>query len=323
MVDKIISIIIPVYNVERYLEQCLQSIFSQGRFLDQIEVIIVNDGSPDNSHLIIEKYANKYLDIVRVVTQKNQGLSMARNNGLDVARGKYVWFVDSDDWLLDDSITIVLSEIKENPMVDVFASFLKQYYESDGSYHYSTYHGGLHFSGLSYLKKKLPSGASQRFVYKREFLDSNNLRFVPQILHEDAVWGFMMLYKAKHVKIIDKPIYVYRIRMSDSIMSSIKMRTAYDLIKGHKLTCEWMKKFVAIEDNKVFNYIIFGLIKTMLDFTKRLAATKEYKDFLQDNKTYIRKNALKAMAYKPLDISLLIIAIHPQLFAFLCKLLKK
>lgn len=323
MAEKVISIIIPVYNVEKYLSKCLQSIFSQQNIIDLIEVIIVNDGSPDNSHLIIEQYARKYYNTIRVHNQENQGLSMARNNGLDMAKGKYVWFVDSDDWLPDGSINNVIREIEANPEIDVFSSFLNEYFEDSESYRCTSYKGELYFSGLEYMDKKFPIGASQRYIYKRDFLNLNHIRFVPKILHEDAVWGYMMLYKAKHIKIISNPIYVYRRRVSDSIMSSITIRSAYDLIKGHKLMCEWMEEYVSIKDRKKFGYLVFGLIKTLLDFTKQLIATQEYRNFLKDNKGYIQRCALKAMQYKPFDISLLIIAIHPKLFSGICKLVLK
>lgn len=95
-----LSIIIPVYNVERYLRQCLESCLSQDVPKSQYEVIIVNDGSPDNSQAIIDEYSSKY-DNVRVLKKKNGGLSSARNAGLNIASGDYIWFVDSDDWVAD------------------------------------------------------------------------------------------------------------------------------------------------------------------------------------------------------------------------------
>ena len=97
---KRLSIIIPVYDVEAYLPECLDSIFSQRDALSDIEVILVNDGSPDGSAAILEEYRKRY-DNITVITQSNQGLSLARMNGLERAQGEYVWFVDSDDYLTD------------------------------------------------------------------------------------------------------------------------------------------------------------------------------------------------------------------------------
>ena len=97
-----LSIIIPVYNVEQYLEQCLQSITKQ--ITDFVEIIIINDGSPDNSALIIDNYKNRFTNQIVSVTQKNQGLSATRNNGIDLAKVDYIWFVDGDDWIINPEI---------------------------------------------------------------------------------------------------------------------------------------------------------------------------------------------------------------------------
>ena len=91
-----VSIIVPVYNVEKYLAQCLDSLINQT--LKEIEIICVNDGSKDNSAKILTAYAQKYVRI-KIINQTNQGLSAARNNGISVATGEYIGFVDSDDWV--------------------------------------------------------------------------------------------------------------------------------------------------------------------------------------------------------------------------------
>ena len=94
----ILSIIIPVYNVEKYVEKCIRSCENQDIPKENYEVIVVNDGSPDGSLAIVERLANEFSNI-KVINQENKGLSMARNTGLEAAKGEYVWFVDSDDWI--------------------------------------------------------------------------------------------------------------------------------------------------------------------------------------------------------------------------------
>ena len=115
-----VSIIIPVYNVERYLSQCLQSIFSQSNILDLLEVIIINDGSPDNSHLIIEQYVDKFPSLIRVVNQENQGLSMARNVGIEASTGEYITFIDSDD-SIEPNMYKTMLEKAESGKFDIVA----------------------------------------------------------------------------------------------------------------------------------------------------------------------------------------------------------
>lgn len=124
----LVSIIIPVYNVEQYIEQCLSSIYAQDISEDIFEVIAVNDGTPDNSMSIVKTIASQHKNLV-IINQENQGLSVARNTGLDHAKGEYIWFVDSDDWLTKDSLSIVLDTIISYPKIDVFATVLMMQYE--------------------------------------------------------------------------------------------------------------------------------------------------------------------------------------------------
>lgn len=102
----LVSIIIPIYNVEQYIEQCFTSIYAQDISEDIFEVIAVNDGTPDNSMSIVKTIASQHKNLV-IINQENQGLSVARNTGLDHAKGEYIWFVDSDDWLTKDSLSLV------------------------------------------------------------------------------------------------------------------------------------------------------------------------------------------------------------------------
>ena len=93
--EELISVVVPVYNVEKYLERCVDSIIKQT--YKNLDIILVDDGSQDNSGKICDKYKEKYNNI-QVIHQKNQGLSIARNNGLAIAEGNYITFIDSDDW---------------------------------------------------------------------------------------------------------------------------------------------------------------------------------------------------------------------------------
>jgi glycosyltransferase involved in cell wall biosynthesis len=96
-----ISIIIPVYNTEKYLRQCLNSVVMQT--LPDIEIIVINDGSTDNSQKIIEEYVTRYPQKISLINSANQGPGIARNQGINIANGEYIWFIDSDDWIYKDS----------------------------------------------------------------------------------------------------------------------------------------------------------------------------------------------------------------------------
>lgn len=286
----VLSIIVPVYKVELYLNQCLDSIVSQPcKF--KYEVILVDDGSPDACPQICDQWAAKY-DNVHVIHQKNQGLSMARNNGLEVAQGEYVWFVDSDDWLLSTAFEDFLSAIEEYPDVDVFSSFLREFYEKENRYSAVTSHYyGMTMTGKKYMDKNLPKGASQRFIYKRAFLNDNNLRFYPDILHEDGIWGCMFLYLAHAIHVMKRPVYVYRLRSAGSIMSSLSVRSAYDLTKGHQVLIEFMNEKVVASDQKWYRSQIFMMLECSIHFCAHLLNTPEYKEFISKNRSYIKNEA--------------------------------
>ena len=110
----ILSIVIPIYNVEKYIDGTLNSIYSQisGHSSD-VEVIMINDGSPDNSRAIAERYYKKYTSCSSLIDQDNMGLSCARNTGIKAAKGEYIWFIDSDDSIAPGSISEVIRYIKE------------------------------------------------------------------------------------------------------------------------------------------------------------------------------------------------------------------
>ena len=108
----ILSIIIPVYNVELYICRCLDSIYCQNQDLNKFEVIVINDGTPDNSMSFVYKYASKYKNLL-VIEQKNQGLSAARNVGLIMAKGDYIWFVDSDDMVMPNSLDFLITTLSD------------------------------------------------------------------------------------------------------------------------------------------------------------------------------------------------------------------
>lgn len=119
-----LSVIVPVYNVERFLPRCLDSLLRQGLIPGEYEVICVNDGSPDNSAVILAEYEQKYPDIFKVITQENQGLGGARNTGTAQARGEYVAYLDSDDYMIDNAYSYLLEHFcQDKPDVLCFNHF--------------------------------------------------------------------------------------------------------------------------------------------------------------------------------------------------------
>jgi glycosyltransferase involved in cell wall biosynthesis len=249
-----LSIIVPVYKTEQYLHRCLSSILEQDVDRGRYEVIIVNDGSPDNSQAIIDEYCAKY-DNVSCLVQTNQGLSMARNNGVDVAHGDYIWFVDSDDWVEPQSINYILAECQYNPDL---ISIHKVGVEKTEVYSSHT------TSGCDILLSRNFEHGAVYYVYSTKFWSSNSLRFVSGIYHEDSEFTPRSLYRAKRVRVITPPLYnVYC--NAESITRTINPKKSHDLL----IVAERLSKFrdeqvVESEIKSVFNYMISVILNNAL-----------------------------------------------------------
>ena len=128
MDSKLLTIVIPVYKVEKYIRQCMDSVIVPQTEMEQLEVIVVNDGTPDNSAKIAREYAEQYPETIRVIDKENGGHGSAWNVGLKMATGKYIRFLDSDDWLSDLSVLITRLETLD---VDLVFTHFNKYYDND------------------------------------------------------------------------------------------------------------------------------------------------------------------------------------------------
>lgn len=214
-----LSIIVPVYNMERWLLRCLKSLYSQNLSEKEFEIIIVNDGSTDNSEALASSFASEHSN-VRIINRENGGLSAARNTGLDHAIGRYVWFVDSDDYIEPNSIKPIL-EFAENNDLDVMGFFFQLAYE-DGrtiQYFYTPKFPNTVFSGPDFLCKTYFMMSPWACLYKRSFLEKNSLRYKEGILHEDEEFSPRVQFLAKRIAHSNEIVYNYSQR-EGSIMKS-------------------------------------------------------------------------------------------------------
>lgn len=227
-----ISFIVPVYNVEKYLDECVQSILKQT--MDDYEIILVNDGSPDNCPAMCVGYEIRYPDKVRVVHKKNGGLASARNAGLRVAKGEYIYFVDSDDYLLEDKV----SELYQKA-VDYNADVLQTSYftfdeESGISGTTRTSFETDRLFTHADMEKELCYASSKRRIifvwrnlYKRKFLEKYSIMFKDDLLMiEDGPFNMEAFSKAERFVAVDIPVLCYRIR--DNSLQRQKYVPDYD-----------------------------------------------------------------------------------------------
>lgn len=222
-----LSIIIPVYNVEQYIERCLQSCLQQPNVTaDDYELVIINDGTKDDSMTIVERITNG-LPNITLINQHNQGLSMARNAGLKAAKGDYVWFVDSDDWIEENCLYRIIERLGETE-VDALQLQYRNVY-SDNTYNnecYAIIKGVL--EGKDWLVKGQFFVPVQFMIYRREFLLHHQLSFYPGIYHEDNEFKPRALYLADSCASYDKVAYNYFRGNPNSITSTLRLKNGLD-----------------------------------------------------------------------------------------------
>lgn len=223
-----ISVIIPIYNQEKYLSDCLDNIINQS-FRD-IEIICINDGSTDNSLEILEDYALKE-ERIRIITQENQGLAATRNRGIEIANGKYVYFIDSDDYLESTALE-KLHDLSEKLDPDFIMFKLNNFDEGSGEPIIDDYYTMPHlkervgdnlfnYDDVSDFALKLAVNVPGNF-YNREFI--NDLRFPEGLLFEDNVFFTNALFKATKIYFYDEFLYHRRVR-ENSLSRSLSLDT--------------------------------------------------------------------------------------------------
>ncbi|EGF52297.1 Glycosyltransferase involved in cell wall bisynthesis [Bacteroides clarus YIT 12056] len=216
-----ISIIIPVYNVENYLAECLNSVVNQ-TYRD-IEIIIVNDGSTDNSFSIIQQY-QLHDERIKIINQENQGLSAARNAGMKVASGDYLWFIDSDDYVAINACEEFVKHLCTGCDLVVFNRCLFDDQEKE----IVTFNdvNKIYNSGRAYLLnavKYRDFAAPVCFkIFRRNLIQTLQLRFTKDIVYEDLLFSFEYLYNSNKVIVLDDNLYFYRHHRNGNITSTIK-----------------------------------------------------------------------------------------------------
>lgn len=209
------SIIVPVYNVEDYLDKCLSSIFSSS--YDNYEVIIVNDGTEDNSEKIIKDYMKKHKNII-YIKQENQGLSEARNHGIKKATGDYIIFVDSDDYIEKDLLSEINKSTKNNP--DLIRYQIKDVYNDKIiDYEEIPFENKSGVEAFDLITKYHYVENAWAYAYKRSYYLENNFEFKKGIYHEDFGIVPLIIIKANKVNSISYIGYDYYQR-DNSIMNN-------------------------------------------------------------------------------------------------------
>lgn len=205
-----LSIIIPVYNVEKYLNECVESIFNQGLSEDSLEVLLIDDGSKDKSLEVAKRLSTEHGNI-RVFHQENQGQAVARNKGIDESRGEYLMFIDSDDYLISDKLLDLLEIVSRDSLDAIIYNLQVQRKNGDISIiKIPDVEYGKVFSGEEVALRYFVFGGMWRGIFSRKVFEENKLRFRYGFTHEDAELCFRLYPRLGKVMFVDEAIYFYR-----------------------------------------------------------------------------------------------------------------
>lgn len=286
----LLSVIIPVYQVEAFIKKCIESVIFQEANEKKIEIILVDDGSYDSCPEICDDYASKH-DIIQVIHKKNGGLSDARNAGLEVAKGEYVFFVDSDDYISSQMYHRVLQIIqKYHPDVITFdGKVFNEVHETNSiKITNSMIHAKMNTNVLLTGKDFIGNELRQRNnfhcvvwlnIYRREYLLQNNFYFIKGLLHEDEAWTPRVILAAKSIYYIPSVLYYYRKR-EGSITTDIRNNKKH--IK-HLLSI--YSELIIFYKNNIRDKQLYALI--MDNLCKRILYNFAYWDMRNCNRHFL------------------------------------
>ena len=271
------SIVIPVYNVQNYLKQCIDSVLNQT--YKNYEIILVDDGSTDNSGKMCDSFAKKNNNI-KVIHKKNEGLSSARNVGIDNANAEYIIFLDSDDFWIDNNALNKFADILNSEKIDVLVFGVKKYYEDIDKYEKIKYKKNM--SDLSLMLKHVffKASATNKIV-KHSCIEKNNMKFPIGKLSEDITWCADLINNCTTFYYYDDYVYAYRQRMG-SITHSSNAKHIFDILEQCNCAIEKYKKSKKI--NLIYKFLAYEYCTAIFISTDRnlntenelIALIKEY-----------------------------------------------
>ena len=249
----LISIIVPIYHVEQYLNRCVESIVNQT--YSNLEIILVDDGSPDNCPKMCDDWAKRDSRI-KVIHKGNGGLSDARNAGMKIAKGDVISFIDSDDWI-DPNFFEVMLNVMQDDESDIVSCGVKWVDEDGELLRTASVEAHEMFNTHDSMQELLHDGKLKQHVwnklYRRNVIE--NIPFEKGKYHEDVFWSYQVIGQAKKISVIPDSFYNY-VQRTDSIMGESYSPKRLDALDAMQLRCEYIKThFPDLFDNSLQNYM--------------------------------------------------------------------
>jgi glycosyltransferase involved in cell wall biosynthesis len=323
MMNPKISIIVPIYNVEKYLNKCIDSILAQ-TFID-FELILVNDGSPDNCGEICNEYAKKDSRI-KVIHKENGGVSSARNTGIEIAKGQYFGFIDSDDTIHEKMYEILYQNAVQYSSDIVLCDFLEVNEDENPEEKNKTEFSLLHYSNIQalYHLYTTEAGKSDMWVYPWNKLYKgwlfNDLRFKEGRIYEDEFMAHEILYSSTKVTCVNEKLYNY-LQRPDSYIGSKFSKRKFDRVYALKERADF---FRTIKQNYLHNLaqrhfidvFIFYYFKAKFEISNAKKELKELKKIFYRSLVYLLRNPLIGWKQK---LTLIVFFINPVIYEKLTK----
>lgn len=263
----ILSIIIAAYNIEKYIKDCIISCVRQDIPIDDYEILIVNDGSTDNTREIALELSQVYCNI-KILDKENGGLSSARNTGLIHASGEYVWFVDGDDRIKENCLGKLIEIISEERFDCYMINYSTFELIDDISEKQLSGYPTFPINSTDYVKtnKTIMPMMAWLTIASRQFLKRNQLEFTVDILHEDFDFSVREMALCEKVEFIDSPLYLYRINRDGSIMNK---RNKFKSLKSHYIIYKvWESFFKNNKCNPTYEKIAMATLSSFIYFNK-------------------------------------------------------
>ena len=294
------SLIIPAYNVEKYIKKCLDSVLNQT--YNDYEIIIINDGSTDNTSKLLESYkSNKK---IKIINQENKGLSNARNTGVSNAKGDYILFIDSDDFIEKELLEILNKTIKDEDLVRFHIRILDETNKIIKEYKEETFNNLNGIEAFNKLSKYNLVELAVCYAYKKDTFLKNNYKFEEKTYHEDFGLIPYIIISSKKVTSINYIGYNY-LQRKNSIMNNTdyekEIKKSNDVLKHYKNLIKWSQNIegdLTIYKSFIANSVILKSLnlkeKDYKNYIKKLKEYKVYDNLLTNNK----ENKIKKILIK-------------------------
>lgn len=299
----LISVVIPVYNVEEYLEECVNSVLNQT--YSNVEIILVDDGSTDSSGDICDRFQLEFSN-VSVIHQANAGLSEARTVGFRTANGKYIYFLDSDDYIAPDTFEklCMIAEADSSDVVFFDAHSFIDKSDEPVKQNYKRHYKYSSAKGIDVFEKMQELGEFHSAVpllfLKKSFIDKSEIRFIPEVYYEDMAYTFSVFCLAETVSQCCEALYFRRYR-ADSIMTSKKLPKYFNsMISVYRYILDFSHNH-ALTDNKAVKKYLSRIANNVINNFEKLDKADKFNEkvkFIEIKKNILQNNAFDDTALR-------------------------